>query len=130
MMSHQHQMGTSQASVNGFPNQKLDRKGSGQHENSSHLMKSLSGGFSSTGEHPTSQFMVCVQELLLTMVYSGLENGGKSGQTSPSRDRLIYVLTQLIGHHVDVHVKSGSVISGIFHATNSDKDFGTLLSFV
>jgi hypothetical protein len=52
------------------------------------------------------------------------------GQASPSRDRLIYVLTQLIGHHVDVHVKNGSVISGIFHATNSDKDFGMIHSFV
>jgi hypothetical protein len=56
------------------------------------------------------------------------ENGGKLGLTSPSRDRLVYVMTQFTGHHVDVHVKNGSVISGIFHATNTDKDFGTVLS--
>ncbi|KAK3157964.1 hypothetical protein QOZ80_2AG0130960 [Eleusine coracana subsp. coracana] len=103
MMSHQQQMGTSRASVNGFPHRKLDREGSGKNESKMHLVKSSSGGFSSA------------------------ENGGKLGQASPSRDRLIYVLTQLIGHHVDVHVKNGSVFSGIFHATNSDKDFGVVL---
>lgn len=58
-----------------------------------------------------------------------LENGGKLGHGSPSRDRLIYVLTQLIGHHVDVHVKNGSIISGILHATNSDKDLGNKSRF-
>ncbi|GJN21073.1 hypothetical protein PR202_gb08521 [Eleusine coracana subsp. coracana] len=103
MMSHQQQMGTSRASVNGFPHRKLDREGSGKNESKMHLVKSSSGGFSSA------------------------ENGGKLGQASPSKDRLIYVLTQLIGHHVDVHVKNGSVFSGIFHATNSDKDFGVVL---
>ena len=68
------------------------------------------------------------KELLLIVFYLRLENGGKLGHESPSRDRLVYVMTQFIGHHVDVHVKNGSIISGIFHATNTDKDFGTVLS--
>ncbi|WVZ75386.1 hypothetical protein U9M48_023442 [Paspalum notatum var. saurae] len=101
MMSQQQQMAPpSRASVNGFPHRKLDREGSGSKTN---LVRSSSGGFSNA------------------------ENGIKLGHGSHSRDRLIYVLTQLIGHHVDVHVKNGSIISGIFHATNSDKDFGVVL---
>jgi hypothetical protein len=69
MMNHQQQMGTFRASVNGFLHRKLDREGSGRHENKTHLMKSLSGGFSSAGEHPASLFMVAVQELLFIMFY-------------------------------------------------------------
>lgn len=49
------------------------------------------------------------------------------GYVSPSRDRIVYVTTCLIGHHVEVQVKDGSVYTGIFHATNSDKDFGMML---
>ncbi|CAL9105221.1 unnamed protein product [Musa textilis] len=55
-------------------------------------------------------------------------NGTRVGRpASPSRDRLIYVLTCLVGHHVEVHVKNGSIISGIFHATNADEDFEIVL---
>ncbi|KAJ1279183.1 hypothetical protein BS78_04G135700 [Paspalum vaginatum] len=104
MMSQQQQMAPpSRGSVNGFPHRKLDTEGSGRHESKTNLVRSSSGGFSNA------------------------ENGIKLGHGSHSRDRLIYVLTQLIGHHVDVHVKNGSIISGIFHATNSDKDFGVVL---
>lgn len=46
------------------------------------------------------------------------------GYGSPSHDRLVYLKTCLIGQHVEVQVKNGSIYSGIFHATNSDKDFG------
>lgn len=46
------------------------------------------------------------------------------GCESPSRDRLIYLSACLIGHTVEVQVKNGSIYSGIFHATNSEKDFG------
>uniref|UniRef100_A0A804P1Y5 Sm domain-containing protein n=1 Tax=Zea mays TaxID=4577 RepID=A0A804P1Y5_MAIZE len=102
MMSHQQQIAPpSRGSVNGFPHLKLDRVGSGRHE--SKIVRSSSGGFTNSG------------------------NDIKLGHGSHSRDRLIYVLTQLIGHHVNVHVKNGSIISGIFHATNSDKDFGVVL---
>uniref|UniRef100_A0A0D9VG10 LsmAD domain-containing protein n=1 Tax=Leersia perrieri TaxID=77586 RepID=A0A0D9VG10_9ORYZ len=91
------------ASANGFPHRKLDREGSGRHDGKTQLLRSSSGGF------------------------SGTENGGKLGHESPSRDRLVYVMAHLIGHHVEVHVKNGSIISGIFHATNSDKDFGIVI---
>ncbi|XP_074285185.1 polyadenylate-binding protein-interacting protein 3-like [Silene latifolia] len=50
-----------------------------------------------------------------------------SGPESSSRDRLVYLTTCLIGHHVDVQVKNGSVYTGIFHATNADKNFGIIL---
>lgn len=43
---------------------------------------------------------------------------------SPLRDRLVYLTTCLLGHHVEVHVKNGSIYSGIFHAANAEKDFG------
>ncbi|KAK9102486.1 hypothetical protein Sjap_019740 [Stephania japonica] len=59
---------------------------------------------------------------------TGAVNGGKvKGHESPQRDRLIYLTTCLIGHHVEVHVKNGSVFSGIFHCTNAEKDFGVIL---
>ena len=38
----------------------------------------------------------------------------------------MYLTACFIGHHVEVQVKNGSVFSGIFHATNADKDFGML----
>jgi Ataxin 2 SM domain len=60
----------------------------------------------------------------------GIVNGGKLTHASPSRDRLMYVMTYLIGLRVEVHVKNGSVVSGIFHAANTDKDFGTSLPFL
>ncbi|MED6161157.1 Polyadenylate-binding protein-interacting protein 3 [Stylosanthes scabra] len=54
--------------------------------------------------------------------------GSKSGTyESPSHDRLVYVTTCLLGHHVEVQVKNGSIYSGIFHATNTEKDFGIIL---
>lgn len=49
------------------------------------------------------------------------------GVESPSRDRLVYMTTCLIGHQVEVQVIDGSVFSGIFHATNAEKDFGIIL---
>ncbi|XP_025618453.1 polyadenylate-binding protein-interacting protein 3 isoform X1 [Arachis hypogaea] len=54
--------------------------------------------------------------------------GSKSGTyESPSHDRLVYVTSSLLGHHVEVQVKNGSIYSGIFHATNTEKDFGIIL---
>ncbi|KAL6000698.1 Polyadenylate-binding protein-interacting protein 3 [Asimina triloba] len=58
----------------------------------------------------------------------GLANGSKfGGFESPSRDRLVYLTTCLIGHRVEVQVKNGSIFSGIFHGTNAPKDFGIIL---
>ncbi|KAI3914471.1 hypothetical protein MKW92_031685 [Papaver armeniacum] len=56
------------------------------------------------------------------------EGGGDGGKIG--HDRLIYVVTCLIGQQVEVYVKNGSVFSGIFHSTNAasdDKDFGIIL---
>ncbi|XP_004235573.2 polyadenylate-binding protein-interacting protein 4 isoform X1 [Solanum lycopersicum] len=53
---------------------------------------------------------------------------GKGGSyESPSHDRLVYFSTCLLGHQVEVQTTDGSVFSGIFHATNADKDFGIIL---
>lgn len=64
------------------------------------------------------------------MVGVGALAGGKiGGFENPSRDRLVYITTCLIGHHVEVQVKNGSVYSGIFHATNAEKDMGMFFVF-
>ncbi|XP_020550751.1 polyadenylate-binding protein-interacting protein 4-like [Sesamum indicum] len=52
--------------------------------------------------------------------------GKGGGLESPSRDRLIYLTTCLVGHQVEVQVLDGSIFSGIFHATNAE-DFGIVL---
>lgn len=54
---------------------------------------------------------------------------GNKGYESPSRERLVYLTTCLIGHQVEVQVLDGSVFSGIFHATNAERDFGMSLNF-
>ncbi|XP_027335060.1 polyadenylate-binding protein-interacting protein 3-like [Abrus precatorius] len=59
---------------------------------------------------------------------TGVMTGNKGGSyESTSRDRLVYLTTCLIGQQVEVQVKNGSIYSGIFHATNTDKDFGIIL---
>ncbi|XP_073299269.1 polyadenylate-binding protein-interacting protein 4-like isoform X2 [Primulina huaijiensis] len=58
---------------------------------------------------------------------SGRIDFGKGGGLEmPSRDRLVYLTTCLIGHQVEVQVQDGSVFSGIFHATNAE-DLGIVL---
>ncbi|KAI3759779.1 hypothetical protein L6452_07831 [Arctium lappa] len=61
------------------------------------------------------------------MSTTGLPTGNKGGVDSPSRQRLVYLTTCLIGHQVEVQVTDGSVFSGIFHATNAEDDFGIIL---
>ncbi|EEF41019.1 conserved hypothetical protein [Ricinus communis] len=54
--------------------------------------------------------------------------GGKVGvYESPSRDRLVYLSTCLIGHPVEVHLKNGSIYSGTCHTTNVEKEFAIIL---
>ncbi|XP_077216066.1 polyadenylate-binding protein-interacting protein 4-like isoform X2 [Tasmannia lanceolata] len=72
------------------------------------------------GSHPPA---VLAMQLHVT----GLVNGSKGRFESPSRDRLIFLTACLIGQRVEVQVKNGSIFSGIFHATNTDKDFGIIL---
>lgn len=63
-----------------------------------------------------------------TMSNAGITGGSIGGESeSLSRDRLVYLTTCLIGHHVEVQVTNGSVFSGIFHASNADGDFGIVL---
>ncbi|KAJ7951548.1 polyadenylate-binding protein-interacting protein 3-like [Quillaja saponaria] len=93
------------SSSNGYGRRKADREGGTRMENKMHSGKSNSSRLTSTGAA-----------------------GSKAGSyESPSRDRLVYVTTCLIGHQVEVQVKNGSTYSGIFHATNADKDFGIIL---
>ncbi|XP_019436521.1 PREDICTED: polyadenylate-binding protein-interacting protein 4-like isoform X3 [Lupinus angustifolius] len=62
---------------------------------------------------------------------TGAVSGSKGGSyESPSHDRLVYITTCLIGHQVEAQVKNGSIYSGIFHATNADKEFGIILKMV
>ncbi|XP_020111754.1 polyadenylate-binding protein-interacting protein 4-like [Ananas comosus] len=98
------QAGPPRTSVNGFGRRTVET--GGRVESKTHPTKAASSSFGN----------------------AGLGNGGKAGgHTSPLRDRLIFVTTHLIGQRVEVHVKNGSVISGIFYATNADKDFGVVL---
>ncbi|MCD7462675.1 Polyadenylate-binding protein-interacting protein 3 [Datura stramonium] len=53
--------------------------------------------------------------------------GKRGAYESPSHDRLVYFSACLLGHQVEVQIMDGSVFSGIFHATNADKDFGIIL---
>ncbi|KAK7389651.1 hypothetical protein VNO78_24870 [Psophocarpus tetragonolobus] len=63
-----------------------------------------------------------------TLASTGVVTGNEGGSYGcPSHDRLVYLTTCLIGQHVEVQVKNGSIYSGIFHATNTDKDFGIIL---
>nr|XP_016462799.1 PREDICTED: polyadenylate-binding protein-interacting protein 3-like isoform X1 [Nicotiana tabacum]XP_016462800.1 PREDICTED: polyadenylate-binding protein-interacting protein 3-like isoform X1 [Nicotiana tabacum]XP_016462801.1 PREDICTED: polyadenylate-binding protein-interacting protein 3-like isoform X1 [Nicotiana tabacum]XP_016462803.1 PREDICTED: polyadenylate-binding protein-interacting protein 3-like isoform X1 [Nicotiana tabacum]XP_016462804.1 PREDICTED: polyadenylate-binding protein-int len=57
--------------------------------------------------------------------FAGVGKGG--AYQSPSRDRLIYLTTCLVGHQVEVQVLDGSVFSGILHAANTEKDSGIIL---
>ena len=68
--------------------------------------------------------------LYLILLGIGALGGGKTGgYESSSRDRLVYLITCLIGHLVEVHVNNGSIYTGIFHATDAEKDFGMVFYF-
>ncbi|KAF8048301.1 hypothetical protein N665_2576s0001 [Sinapis alba] len=44
-----------------------------------------------------------------------------------SRDSVVYLTPCMIDHLVEVHLKNGSVYSGILHAADVEKDFGIVL---
>ncbi|CAJ1955489.1 unnamed protein product [Sphenostylis stenocarpa] len=91
---------------NGYGRRKSDREGAIKSEN-----KILSGKLNAS-----------------RLANTGAVTGSKGASyESPSHDRLVYITTCLIGHQVEVQVKNGSTYSGIFHATNTDKDFGIIL---
>ncbi|OVA08908.1 LsmAD domain [Macleaya cordata] len=94
------------ASANGFGRRRAEKESGNRLDNKSQFGKSNTSNFTS----------------------AGLMHGSKlGGYDSPSRDRLVYLATCLIGHQVEVQVKNGSIFSGIFHATNAEKDFGIIL---
>ncbi|KAG9457714.1 hypothetical protein H6P81_002222 [Aristolochia fimbriata] len=93
-------------STNGFGRRRVDKEMGSRLDSKSHPVRSSSSSFGN----------------------AGAMNGSKvGGFESPSRERLIFLTTCLIGHSVEVQVKNGSVFSGIFHATNNDRDFGIIL---
>ncbi|XP_058743705.1 polyadenylate-binding protein-interacting protein 3-like isoform X2 [Vicia villosa] len=93
-------------SSNGYGRRKSEKDGASKSDNKIPPGKSNAGRLASTGAVTSSK-------------------GGS--YESPSRDRLVYLTTCLIGQQVEVQVKNGSIYSGIFHATNSEKDFGIIL---
>ncbi|XP_008797716.1 polyadenylate-binding protein-interacting protein 4-like [Phoenix dactylifera] len=94
------------SSANGFGRRRVDRETGARMDNRTHSGKPSSANFSN----------------------SGLANGSKlGGVAGPLRDRLIYVISYLIGQRVEVLVKNGSIISGFFHSATTDKDFGVVL---
>ncbi|KAH1055076.1 hypothetical protein J1N35_033141 [Gossypium stocksii] len=94
------------SSSNGFARRRGDREGGARLESKVQSGKSYQGRIQATGS---------------------LSGGKTGGYESSSRDRLVYMTTCLIGHMVEVHVKNGSIYSGIFHATDAEKDFGIVL---
>ncbi|KAK6914710.1 Ataxin-2, C-terminal [Dillenia turbinata] len=94
------------ASTNGFSRRRIEREPVNRQESKSQHGRTSTGRSMSTG------------------VTTGNKGGGYG---SSSRDRLVCLTTCLIGHHVEVQVKSGSIFSGIFHAMNAEKDFGITL---
>ncbi|KAJ1407124.1 LsmAD domain, partial [Sesbania bispinosa] len=94
-------------SANGFGRRKSEKEGSTKSDNRMPPGKSNASRLANTG---------------------AVLPGSKGGRyESPSHDRLVYLTTCLIGHQVEVQVKDGSIYSGIFHATNTDRDFGIIL---
>ncbi|KAK1414231.1 hypothetical protein QVD17_29973 [Tagetes erecta] len=102
------QAAQSRASANGFTRRKSEKEMGTRVENKFHPSK--------------SNF-----NRMTTTACSGLQTENKGGIESPSRHRLVYITTGLIGHQVDVQVTDGSVFSGIFHAMDAEKDFGIIL---
>lgn len=64
---------------------------------------------------------------MLVDIYSAF-NGEVGSLERPSLDRLVYLSACYIGHHVEVHLRNGSVYTGIFHAADVEKDFGEALN--
>ncbi|TYI05053.1 hypothetical protein ES332_A10G060700v1 [Gossypium tomentosum] len=94
------------SSANGFGRRRGDREVGARLENM------VQSGKSNQGRPQTS---------------GALPGGRTGGYESSSRDRVVYLTTCLIGHPVEVHVKNGSSYTGIFHATDAEKDFGIIL---
>lgn len=112
--------------ANGFGRRRGEREMGSRQDNKLQSGKSNPSRLPNAGENLIFFFVSC-WFFILTVIFAGVFTGSKgAGYEGPSRDRLVYLTTCLIGHHVEVQVKNGSVFSGIFHATNADKDFGMI----
>lgn len=100
------QLSHPKSSANGIGRRKGEREGGMRQDNRLHSGKSGISKAGSTGSMPDSR---------------------AGGNLRPSHDRLVYFSTCLIGHHVEVQVKNGSIYSGIYHTANVDKDMGITL---
>ena len=56
-------------------------------------------------------------------------NGEESVDPNSLRDALLFTTMCIIGLPVDVHVKDGSIFTGIFHAARVEDDYGTFAAF-
>ncbi|KAK4791570.1 hypothetical protein SAY86_031983 [Trapa natans] len=101
-------------SANGYGRRRQDREGGGG-----------GGGVGARTDHYRSQSSKPVSN---QSSHAGGLVSSKIG--GPLGDRLLYMATCLIGHAVEVQVKNGSLYTGIFHATNAEKDFGIVLKMV
>ena len=72
--------------------------------------------------------MIYLQHHVLSPYDCSASNGEAGSLKGDSRDGLVYLTTCKIGHLVEVHLKNGSVYSGIFHAADVEKDFGEALN--
>ncbi|GFZ08123.1 hypothetical protein Acr_19g0010600 [Actinidia rufa] len=103
---NQQQVGQPRSSANGYGRRRIERESGSRPE---HKLQSGKTNLSK----PTN---------------AGVLNGSKAaGYESPSRERLVYLTTCLIGHNVEVQLEDGSLYSGIFHAANAEEDCGIIL---
>ncbi|KVH92974.1 Ataxin-2, C-terminal [Cynara cardunculus var. scolymus] len=121
------QVAQSRSSANGFTRRRGEKEMGTRVENKSQPGKSNFNRMMTAGRTFLPNCLVTSMLIILTSASSGLQTGNKVGVESPSRERLVYMTTCLIGHQVEVQVTDGSVFSGIFHATNAEKDFGIIL---
>ncbi|CAK7356548.1 unnamed protein product [Dovyalis caffra] len=115
------------SSANGFGRRRAERDWGTRFENKVQSGKSHTNRSSNAGGFPWP-------EVLVTLDYTSCSNKidigamGKVGvYESPSRDRLVYLTTCLIGHPVEVQLKNGSIYSGTCHTINFEKEFSIIL---
>ncbi|KAL4589266.1 hypothetical protein LXL04_002172 [Taraxacum kok-saghyz] len=115
------------SSANGFARKRIEKEIGPKLDNKSQPGKSNFNRMTTSGitPFPNCPLISCsLSNLHFSHIHKNKE--GAENQ-SPSRERLVYITTSLIGHQVEVQVIDGSVYSGIFHATNAEKDFGIIL---
>lgn len=131
-MSQQHVTQPRPSSVNGFDRSRTDRDLASHYDN--RLMQSPNSRLGNSGN--TSMGHDLYSYMKSEHVGHTNHNRVQGGNASISRrggfgralnDRLLFMTACLIGQPVEVQVKNGSIFSGIFHATNAEKDYGVIL---